>query len=477
MATLYVNSATGDDSRSYATAQNSGTPWATIARAAWGSTSYGSPNASAAAQAGDTVLVAAGTYTESGNTSGSRFTVALNPANSGTSGNPITFRGVGTVTLRLGTTIRGPVIGASGRDYIVWDNFVIDDTYAGSVSDTGPVVFHDCTGCQLLNSEIAGHNGSYDNGTSTFTGNYNLVRLEFGDNVLVKNNHFSRVWGTGSTVGSGGQNDAAIMTYSSTNSTFEHNEFVDCGMPIMLKGIIAPDTTEAPQHHFTIRYNYIHDNPRGIFVWLAQDALVYQNIIADTDVPIGFGYDGSSIPTAATRARIINNTIYNSTEGAIWPSGTKMREPWVKNNIVHTVPHAYYNLLEASPSAQTGSPQLMEIDRNLHYGVTSNFARYNADGSALNITFATWQGTYGLDTNGSNGTDPEFVNGSPTTAAHFKLANNGQTARTMGRVVESIGGTNGATIPVGAYITGNETIGVATGDTTPPSAPTGVRVA
>lgn len=37
-ATLYVCGTGGDDSRSYATAQSSGTPWATLGRAAWGST-------------------------------------------------------------------------------------------------------------------------------------------------------------------------------------------------------------------------------------------------------------------------------------------------------------------------------------------------------------------------------------------------------------------------------------------------------
>lgn len=477
MATLYVDSSIGDNSRTYAQAQNASTPWLTIARAAWGDgyagSTYGSPNTADTAQAGDTVLIAAGTYTENGYgtvDSSTRFAVALNPANSGTSANPITFRGVGTVNVRLANTMRGPTIGANGKDYIIWDNITIDDTYCGSVGDTGPVFFGGPnTGCQLINSDISGHNGSYNWGYATYTNNYNAIRLEHADSCTIRNNSIHRIWGTGSSVGSGNINDAGIMTYSSTNCVIEHNEFYDCGIAIEIKGV-TPTIDEANQHDITVRYNWVHDNVRGIRLMLCQDALIYQNIIATTpNMPLGFGYDGSSVPTAATRARIVNNTIYNSTgtfNGAVYPEGVKMREPWFKNNIIHTATHAHYNFADADPSLQTGSPQLMEIDRNLYYNVSGTFALYNQDFGGTSISFATWQGTYGLDTNGSNGTDPQFVSGTPTTASDFKLASNGQSALTLGRVVSNIGGTTGDTIPVGAYITGSETIGVISGATT-----------
>ena len=53
--TLYVAQTTGNDSVTYAE-NSSARPWATLGRAAWGSTNRSSPNASQAAQAGDTVL-------------------------------------------------------------------------------------------------------------------------------------------------------------------------------------------------------------------------------------------------------------------------------------------------------------------------------------------------------------------------------------------------------------------------------------
>lgn len=477
MATLYVDSSIGDNSRTYAQAQNASTPWLTIARAAWGDgyagSTYGSPNTADTAQAGDTVLIAAGTYTENGTStvdSNTRFAVALNPANNGTSVSPITFRGVGTVNVRMANTMRGPTIGANGKNYIVWDNITIDDTYCGSHEDTGPVFFGGTnTGCQLINSDIAGHNGSYNWGYPTYTNNYNAIRLEHADACTIRNNKIHRMWGTGTSLAGANTNDAGIMTYSSTNCVVEHNEFYDCGIAIELKGI-SPLTTEGDQHDNIIRYNYVHDCLRGIRNMLAQDSLIYQNIVTNcTDLPISFGYDGSSITTATTRARIVNNTIYGTTgsfNGAVHPEGTFMRAPWFKNNIVHTTTHAYYNFATSDPSAQTGSPQLMEIDRNLYYNVSGTFALYNQDFGGTSISFATWQGTYGLDTNGSNGTDPQFVSGTPTTASDFKLASNGQSALTLGRVVSNIGGTTGDTIPVGAYITGSETIGVISGATT-----------
>ena len=88
--TLYVNASTGNDGTSYA-ANSESAPWRSIARAAWGGTSRNSPNSGEAARAGDTVIVAAGVYAtnESGS---SRNVPVLNPANSGTSGNPIVFQ-------------------------------------------------------------------------------------------------------------------------------------------------------------------------------------------------------------------------------------------------------------------------------------------------------------------------------------------------------------------------------------------------
>ena len=59
--TLYVNGTTGNDATTYES-NSASTPWKSIARAAWGSTNYTSPNASQAAKPGDVVLISAGIY-------------------------------------------------------------------------------------------------------------------------------------------------------------------------------------------------------------------------------------------------------------------------------------------------------------------------------------------------------------------------------------------------------------------------------
>jgi len=450
-ATLYVNATGGDDSRSYATAQTEGTPWATIERAAWGSNSYGSPNTSAAAQAGDTVLIAAGTYSVSGGPTASvNQTVILNPANSGSSGNLITFRGVGTVEIRTNTGgQRGAMIGCDNRSYIVWDHFVIDDTYGSSLSDRGPVAFHaEAHHCQIINSTIRGHNGltAYANGDATFEGNYRLVSFEDANNNLVKNNSISRALDPGGAPG--GQNQGCILLYDSDDNTFEHNEIDDCGAGIFVKGAHAPET----QSGNIIRYNRITNSFHGIRILTGDDALIYQNIIGGCRAAEGAAglYAGNG---EAIRSKWINNTVYNCDRAIVIHEGVPTAGQAVidveyHNNLIVTAASGLYNWNTGSLAAIDAS-----WTRNFWYDIDTH-AQGEGWGS---VSFATWQ-SGGRDTNGVNGTDPQFTNAA---GGDFHIAN--ATALTTGRVVESIGGTNGDTIPVGAYITGNEEIGIESG--------------
>lgn len=449
--TLYVNNS-GAPACSNATTyanNDAANPWCVIARAAWGSTSYASPNTSEAAQAGDVVLITAGIYTENGNASGNRFTVALNPANSGTSGNPITFRGVGTVEIRMAATYRGGTIGADGRDYIVWDHIYINDYYQGSTSDTGPVVFHITTGSQLLNSEIIGHPGSYYHGYATFGGNYRLVSIEPADNVLIKNNRIHRAHLD--ATGVGGQNEACIMSYDADNTIIEHNEIYDCGTGVFIKG----------QHEATVptgniaRYNLVYDcDSGGLRVWYGEQTRFYQNIIYGSNVGISIQADVSS------GSRAINNTIYNSADaGVIVVDSPEVVGLLFDNNLIVGNTYAIRNW----PTVVYGDIDMTWV-RNFYYNNTTHF---NGDGTGA-ITFATWQGTHGEDVNGVNGTDPQFTNAA---GGNFHIAN--ATALVTGRVVESIGGTNGATIPVGAYISGTETIGIEVASSTGGASATG----
>jgi len=443
--TLYVDGATGNDATSYES--NSGSsPWRTIGRAAWGSTSYDSPNATQAARAGDVVQIAAGVYWESGARDGNRGTVSLNPANSGTAAAPITFRGIGMVYVRMQAGYRGGMIGCNDRQHIIWDNFQIDDYYGGSTSDTGPVIFTwGARYCQIINSDIKGHPGSYYHGYPTFTGNYRGITLEPANNITIRNN---RIHGF-----RGGQNEAGVMAYDSSDNIIENNEFYDNGTAVFIKGVHPPAT----QARNIIRRNVVRDNWSGIRVLSSVDAQVYQNIVynhAETGIWVGF-FD-------STRTRVVNNTLYNNERGFV-PQGTELVDVQFVGNIVASNRAAVFNWDSANPSGQDVS-----YDRNLYYQ-NDVHASYSPS-----IPFSTWQATYRHDVSGRTA-DPRFVNAS---AADFRLQSD-SAARSLAIDILDLNnnGSSADAIPAGAYVTGNEVIGrfVSTSSVAP-SAPTSVLV-
>lgn len=444
--TLYVNGATGNDATTYE-ANSATSPWRSIGRAAWGSTSYTSPNASQAARAGDVVEVAAGIYWETGNPSGGRFTVSLNPANSGTATNPITFRGVGDVFVRMQRGFRGGMIGCDNRSYIVWDNFEIDDYYGGSTSDTGPVVFTgNARHCQLINSTVKGHPGSYYHGYATFGGNYRGVSIEPAHNIVIRNNviHDFR----------GGQNEAGVMLYDSNDNLIENNLLYNNGLAVFVKGVHSGAT----QARNVIRRNVVRNNNSGIRGLAFEDGLVYQNVVYNnSDVGLWIGFSD------ARRSRWFNNTLVNNGRPIV-AQGTELVDVQVLGNIVASSPYAHYNWTNDGPSQQS-----VAYNRNVYY----NNARHAYYESGRTITFADWQSTYRMDVNGVTA-NPMFVNSS---AGDFRLQS-GSPVRSIAVDALDLNG-NGSTsdlIPAGAYVTGSEVIGPMAGTMPTPAPPTSVVV-
>lgn len=425
--TLYVDAQSGDDSRTYA--QNSADqPWRTIGRAAWGSTNRARPNPSEAARAGDVVSIAAGVYWESGAENGGRFTVSLNPVNNGTAANPIVFRGEGLVYIRLQAGYRGGMIGCEGRDHIVWDNFQIDDYYGGSHSDTGPVVF---TGhsrhCQIINSDIKGHPGSYYHGYPTFGGNYRGISLEPAHNTLIRNNRIYQF--------RGGQNEAGVMAYDSNDNVIEHNEFFDNGQAIFIKGV-HPGQTQARN---IIRYNLVRNNNGGIRVLGSEDALIYQNLLVNNGSGLWAGFSTS------TRSRFVNNTVVGSAR-ALYVQGPELDSVEFLGNIIANNSNAIFDWSTSSPAQQDVS-----YDRNLYFNNQSH-AFYESAGT---YSFSAWQSNYSLDPN-SIQADPRFVD---STQGDYRLQP-GSPALTLSRdYLDLLGEGTARVIPAGCYITGSEVIG------------------
>ena len=284
------------DSTTYA-ANDANSPWCSIGRAAWGSTSYSSPSRAQAAAAGDVVLVTAGNYTTPGYTTGSacRWLVALNPANSGASGRLITFRGVGTVNISLATGSYGPTIGADGRDYIVWDNVRIDESAVAGRELCGHGPGRDPCKHRQHDPEQHDSRNVPRMGRQLFR-----IRLEATNHAVVANNTIHGF------KGNWGHNDAAVMTYDAANSLIEHNHIHGCQTGIFLKGDHAGDGW--PQENNIVRFNRIVDcTAKSLFIIAGNGSRIYQNIIRNGDP--GFRHDGSGISDVA----VVNNSSSRTT--------------------------------------------------------------------------------------------------------------------------------------------------------------------
>jgi hypothetical protein len=473
--TLYVNASTGNDSTTYA-ANGPSAPWRTIGRAAWGSTSRSAPNANEAARAGDVVMIAAGTYTTVGYNN--RWEVAYNPANSGTAAAPIRFQGQGVVNLTYSSGA-GPMIGANNRNYIQWSGFTLNESTAPTVSDTGPVVFFGADynyvqGGSLENSTLTGN----PNWTTREGDNYNGIRLEYANGQRIYNNVI-RNYGGDTDTGGGGidHNHSGMTTYKWENLTVENNVFDNCGSGMYLK---ATQTTTREVGVNTIRRNIFSNNRHGIHVHRAPNTatepiVISQNVFYDNQHGVRILMFNDA--TDPMHVKIINNAFDNNTVGSL-VIGTSGNIPtnagyvfW--NNVVYGGPHA---ILIQHPSSNVISSKI-DAEHNLYYGM-STFAEIGGS----NTTFATWQGTYAMDTDdggsadGVWGTNPNFVNRG---GRDYRLSS-GSAAQSLGRVHPTypIGGGAGATIPAGPYISGSDVIGPTGSTSTPPApaAPLNVRI-
>lgn len=449
--TLWVNSATGSDANTRAAVRAGGgsVQWQTIGRAAWGSTTQGSPNTAEAADAGDVVSVAAGTY--SGPGKGSRLDPCFNPANSGTVSNRIIFLASGTVTLQLSSGA-GPTFGAYLRNYITWRGFTCAEANAPSLDDTGVCVLWDCTGSWIEYAVIDGNGVGH--GVAT---NHNGVRLEAAVDGVVRNCKITNVY----TTAPNPNNAAAIMEYKSDRCLIEHNEIWNSGCGIFLKG--GPNTAERPGH--TLRFNLVHDiQAVGIAAYAgtpasaAEPCRIHQNIVYNCGAAEGglryWMFDDHAGFNDPTNTHFLNNTVYNCGYGLEFV-GTCSYDQFnlVYNNIFSTQSQGI-----DSPNTATyhGDHNKVDQQHNVYTNTSGNMARLNGGGTTL--TLAQWQASpYTQDATSPAAvtTDPGFTNA----AGHDFHIVSGY-ALTQGRAIMGVGGADGTTIPAGAYITGSEVIGV-----------------
>lgn len=449
-ATLWVNGATGSDANTIAQvrAGEGSVAWATIGRAAWGSTNRAVPNASEAADAGDVVSISAGTYASSVVVN-DRHVSVYNPINQGTSGsNLLTFTAAGAVVLQA-TSADSPVIGSSGRNYVKWSGpFDIDEAVVNARADTGGVVLDNCTGCVLDGLQIDG------NGDPGWGDNHTGVRCDFVTDCAIRNCTIHDVI----TSGVNGVNGAGVEVYGSDGLTIEHNHIYSCGSGVFFKAIGVLGGGDPSDAADFVRLNLIHDCSYGIVqlrqVHTAADIyfLVSQNVIYGCGSGITLWKWGED--DGPSNGRFVNNTIDDCDRGLYLKTAAQLDSTanclFVNNLVTNcTVDYAVQNETNGTIFADA----MLAMNRNLYYTFSPNFI--------LDFTTArSFSGFTGLYTthevNGVAGTDPVYAD-QPNRNYHIS----GATALSLGRVVHSVGGNNGDTIPAGAYIAGSEVIGPA----------------
>lgn len=460
--TLWVNASTGSDSNTRAQVRAGGgtVQWQTIGRAAWGSTNRSAPDSTEAAEAGDIVSIAAGTYGFSG-VIDDRFGVVYNPENEGTADNPIRFVADGVVVLTA-TDAEAPVIGSNSQDYIEWYADISQGHFwqisacpedpggselcTGAVvactPDTGPVVFLGVTGGLIEGAQITASRDS-----NLGLENWPAIRLENSTGVRVRNNEIADFRVEGNVYNG---HACAVQLYTCQDCIIEHNYGHNIGAGVALKD---NDGSGQFSSGNIIRYNLFETVGEAFSVSHVGETLqdegsdFYQNVVNTYLNAIGGSGHNSE--------RFYNNTFYNGTldtnafafqiRAAANPGtvddGFYNVKIW--NNIIHTADYAIYTNSTAMPATTA-----VHMERNCYYSFGVHFYTSDVDG---NRTFASYQGAYPTQDVNSVNSDPLFTNAA---AGDFTLQG-GSPAIDLGRHPD-----NNATINAGAYITGNEVIGL-----------------
>jgi len=455
---LYVdrNAPRCSDATPYAQ-NDSANPWCSLGRAAWGSTQRTSPDASQAAAAGDTVIVRPGTYATAQGSGGSSSTVTYQPVNSGTKAHPIVFSCAvirGCILTFTGGSF-GIVLGTVGKDYITWRGFVHDN----SAADWRPhwhATIRGSVGSVIEHSTFIG------DASRPLPDNNAAIFIQESSDVIIRSNRIQQFYSTVVNAANG----TGIEVYLSGKLIIEHNEVSNAGSGILVKAP-AHDCSFAFVDYVTIRYNFVHDVGIGIITHRAPNKpeapmLIHQNLVVNTNTGYRIWPFVDACGSGPKQAKFVNNTIFACKNECLHVRAGVLGGNdghAIQNNIVSDPDSTLAVLVESDSNM---APGRVFFDRNL-YRRRGPFA----DVGGMTLAFRAWKKTYEpQDANSLEG-DPLFVDAAN---GNFRLRP-GSPALRLGRVVFGIGGPADATIPAGAYITGEETIGLlstGTGGTSKP---------
>jgi len=380
--------------------------------------------------AGDTLVIQSGTYVLDaanlpvGETTTDRDRALVSPSRnvSGTALNPITIKGAAgaSVFLDAGASPQWPAAGTNGGDYLVLDNVTVRGCAILWGSDNSVV-----KNCDLY--------GGIDTPIANGGDNFGCVlRVENTTNAVVQNNIMRD-----NQLGITQDNSPLLMCYSSTGLVVENNDvYGSVGMGLRFK--------DEP-NNVTVRYNYIYDNVQSGISSSNQvqgyNIDIYQNVIRNNNTANNGSHGGIRCNILVSGWNIYNNTFYENGYADVRALYDTTDDINLWNNIHSNSVHFY-----RAGFSSTGS-QFSTVITYSDYNQFHNGGDWQTR-STNYTTLASYSSGETLDSN-SLDTDPNFVNAGGLTAEDYKRTSYPANGRSG--VYEDV---------MGAYVTGNETIGV-----------------
>lgn len=270
-------------------------PFCTIAKAA------------SVAVAGQTVVVAAGTYAEN-----------VTPGKSGTSGSPITYTAApGAVVTVTGTPAGSNGFSINGKSYITIKNFTIDNTVGHGISVPSA----------SANLIISGNHISHAGRSTSSSTLKRGISLAAATNSIVTGNTIDYNTGTGVYVAAGSNGNTIDRNSISYNATRYFNS----------SGVyqrLAPGIDIRSNNNIISGNVSHHNDDSGIQVWSGATG----NLVVNNSTFNNIGYPNSQAGdhgidiSNAPGNRVIGNTVYNNRTAGINVEGTSTGTT-IANNI------------------------------------------------------------------------------------------------------------------------------------------------
>lgn len=393
------------------------------------------------------------------------YTPAFQPSNSGTQANkikivaenPAVSNSVNRTEIYSGATVSQqgwPAIGDYGRSHIEWYGIYLDETHAQgkSAEDSAPYYSRGesgahINGCGIFSSEIVGE-------TILIVNNQSGIRFEYSDNFSEANN---RIHGFNSFVNSSG-----IITYKSNNADLGNGEIYNCFNGVQPKGADGAATIYALDiHHKVIRdcqnmfrFHGPVEGPSGE-ISKVRNCIGYNNSFISE-------FTGSSHSGEQDGLYFFNCTFDDVTgndPAAMWLAADHDYE----NEGVIPRNNRFFNCIIGSSASFWG---VYRSDVDLAW--FKNFM--TCDYNALNLTIGIINASAGAGLDGT--TEVQWQSAGQDINSVFEATTfedklnrdyhlpDGSPRLTQGSDLLGQYGPIDAVIPLGAYVTGNETIGV-----------------